>query len=92
MNQAQLGDSALDLLVVLLGVQRGLGREEIDRVRQTELSNVALSIGAGYRSASECEAHVGRRAWQRSDELIEILRSSVDPELYQRLLRALDNA
>jgi hypothetical protein len=90
-NYALLGDAALDFLVTLLGSRKGLSRGEIDTIRQSVLSNRALSKGDQMKVvATTAEARVGHAIMNVGEHLEQVLLDCVEEELRTRILRAVE--
>ena len=82
---ALVGDSVLDLVIVILGAQSKIPADVIDHVRQTVVSNKALSHGTGRALATRVESMVGKSILLRADEIIPVLKECIGQELIESI-------
>ena len=84
-NLALVGKHALHLYLAMLGRGASLAPGDVDGIRQSVLSDLALGSGAGPAGARQVEAAVGMRAEPPSVALLALLRTCVGEELAELL-------
>ena len=88
---AMVGDACLDLLITMIGAEKRLSCDAIDHVRQTVVSNKALSHGQGRKLATKVESIVGEQLMANKQVLMPFLESAIGPELSESIRSGLEN-